>query len=308
MVGYRYMWSRYEGLREGTNGISNEQLLHTEAPHGTKYSAAPLKMDMHMHMLEFMYSATEWLGFMVAPQYVQMDMSELHAEEHHEEGGDAEHGEQHENGLPPGTHSHGTAGWGDTSIAAMVRLFNAHRQTVLLNIGLSLPTGSVSETVNGSFAYYGMQPGSGTFDLLPGITHVGQSDHFSWGAQYSAIVRLEDQNDSGFRKGDIHQVTAWGAVKLSEWASLSARIQYRTEGAVRGHYSGEHFHSSPYGFPRNYGGDTLDLGIGLNFYVPRGLLKGNRLAIEALMPVYQDVNGIQLERDVTLYAGWQWSY
>jgi hypothetical protein len=46
----------------------------------------------------------------------------------------------------------------------------------------------------------------------------------------------------------------------------------------------------------------------LNLVVPRGVLKGNRFGIEALWPVEQDLNGIQIERDFTLVVGWQWSF
>ncbi|WP_156346373.1 hypothetical protein [Verrucomicrobium spinosum] len=46
----------------------------------------------------------------------------------------------------------------------------------------------------------------------------------------------------------------------------------------------------------------------MNFRVPNGPLKNQRLAVECLWPVYQDLNGVQLERDWTLYAGWQWAF
>jgi hypothetical protein len=205
--------------------------------------------------------------------------------------------------------SHGTSGWGDTSLTAMVTLFNAHRQTAHLDLGLSFPTGSVEEKGHGgAYTHYGMQLGSGTYDLLPGVTYLGQTDRLSWGAQYAAVVRLEDEGDSGFRFGDVHQVTAWTAYRVCEWASVSGRINYRHEGKMQGHYDGAHNHSTPPDLQQNYGGDWLDLGIGLNLWAPKGPLKGQRLSIEALWPVYQDLNGIQLEKDFTLYAGWQWSF
>jgi hypothetical protein len=57
-------------------------------------------------------------------------------------------------------------------------------------------------------------------------------------------------------------------------------------------------------FPQNYGGRFWDLGFGLAARVPSGYLAGNRLKVEWLQPVVQDVNGYQLERTGTLTAVW----
>ena len=37
-------------------------------------------------------------------------------------------------------------------------------------------------------------------------------------------------------------------------------------------------------------------------------LAGQRLGVEIGIPVYQDLDGPQLERDWTFRAGWQWVY
>lgn len=64
--------------------------------------------------------------------------------------------------------------------------------------------------------------------------------------------------------------------------------------------------------PKLQGGDRLDLLLGLNFYVPEGptLIKGQRLFAEFGLPVYQDLDGPQLETDWVLWLGWQygWSF
>ena len=52
-------------------------------------------------------------------------------------------------------------------------------------------------------------------------------------------------------------------------------------------------------------GERAEVGLGVNFMAQTGPLKGHRLAIEALRPVYQDLNGPQLETDWTLTIGWQ---
>ncbi|MEZ5434786.1 MAG: hypothetical protein R3F31_27205 [Verrucomicrobiales bacterium] len=68
--------------------------------------------------------------------------------------------------------------------------------------------------------------------------------------------RLEDANDSGYRRG-----TRWmspvGPPSLCDWASVSARLAWHNEGQIEGHYNGAHNHSSPPDLQRNYGGDRL---------------------------------------------------
>ena len=55
-------------------------------------------------------------------------------------------------------------------------------------------------------------------------------------------------------------------------------------------------------------GTHLDAGLGVNLYVPGGPLAGFRLAAEALLPVYQDLDGPQLETDVQLVVGAQYAF
>jgi hypothetical protein len=300
MVGYRYFYSDYSGLQTDGSGVSKQQ-VYKEG-----YGAVPTEMAMHMHMLEVMYSPTDWLTLMVMPMYMEMDMTMEMASMMDEHGGGMSmHGGHASSG---GTHSHGTSGWGDTNVSAIFKLWEGGHQTLVGALGVSIPTGSVDEKTDGRYTHYMMQLGSGTWDLTPSVTYQGHADRIFWGAQYLAALRMEEQNDSGYRLGNVHQATSWAGVALCDWMSLTGRAVYRHEGQLRGHYDGAHGHTSPPDFQANYGGDTVDLGVGLNVVIPRGVLKGNRFGIEALWPVYQELNGTQLERDFTLVAGWQWSF
>ena len=134
------------------------------------------------------------------------------------------------------------------------------------------------------------------------------TDDLSWGAQAKAIWRLEDEGDTGFAYGNAADATAWLALRLCDWASISGRLAYHYEQDIAGHYDGPHAHVAPPHFQPNYGGHTLDGGIGLNLKVANGPLKGHRLAIEGLLPMYQDLNGVGMERNFTLVAGWQFAF
>jgi len=89
-----------------------------------------------------------------------------------------------------------------------------------------------------------------------------------------------------------------------DWLSASARGVYTTQGEIDGEFDGPHEDSIPLDFPANYGGQYWDVGFGLSAVVPIGDFKGNRLSVEWLEPVEDNVNGFQLEREGTLSVSW----
>lgn len=58
-------------------------------------------------------------------------------------------------------------------------------------------------------------------------------------------------------------------------------------------------------FGENYGGERLDVILGVNLLKPTGWLEGHRLALDLRLPLWQDLNGYQLETDSALTIGWQ---
>jgi hypothetical protein len=293
MIGYRYMYTRSgDTILNGTEEVTDAQLA------AAGFSAVPTEMTMQMHMLDLMYAPRDWLTFMVMPQWMRMDMHMREVEGAVDDGGHGGHG-------GGGAHSHATHGLGDTGLYALIRLFESNGHHAHAGIGFSAPTGSVDEKDDeGFFQHYMMQLGSGTWDFLPSLTYTGRANAWAWGAQASGIIRLEEFNDSGFRFGDAFQLTAWGSHSLTDWLSASLRVNYFSQGYIKGHYNGPHNHASPPDRQPNYGGQFLDIGIGLNATVQRGVLQGHRFGIEWLAPVHQDVNGFQQKKDGTLYLTW----
>jgi hypothetical protein len=295
MIGYRFMSARFgSAIRNGTQQVDDAALA------AAGFSAVPSDMVMDMHMLDLMYAPADWLTLMLMPQYMVMDMTMRPVEGAVDHGGHGDHGETH-----TGAHSHGTAGIGDTIASALIRIFDRGGNRLHAGLGVSAPTGSVSEKdSDGRFVHYGMQLGSGTWDFLPSLTWRGGMGDWGWGAQANAIIRLEDMNDSGFSFGDQYQGTLWLSRRLGGALSASARVLYTTQDAVGGHYNGPHNHSSPPDLQANYGGDFVELGFGLNAVLRQGDFAGNRLGVEVLVPVSQDVNGFQQERETTLFLNW----
>ena len=60
--------------------------------------------------------------------------------------------------------------------------------------------------------------------------------------------------------------------------------------------------------PDNYGGDVVNLNLGVNLVGQTGGLAGHRLAVEASLPIHRDLNGPQMETDWSITAGWQYAF
>ena len=55
-------------------------------------------------------------------------------------------------------------------------------------------------------------------------------------------------------------------------------------------------------------GRRLDSWVVINFEVPELALDGHRLAVELVGPLWQDLDGPQLETDWLLVVGWQYAF
>lgn len=290
MLSYRWMYMSMDGQRAGTDELSSQEVYERG------FGAAALEMEMQMHMIGAMFAPTDWMTIVGMTNYVEKDMT-LRANPH-------AHGHGHGGGHA-GTFSHSSAGWGDTTVGALVKFFDADGQRAHLNLLFNLPTAEVDEKQNGVFLPYGMQLGSGTWDFKPGVTYLGQAGNLSWGIQASGTIRLEDANDSGFAYGDGINATPWLAYSLTDSLSVSGRLNYTWEDEIDGHYNGPHGHVAPPHFQENYGGHILEGGVGLNWIFRGGLLDGHRLAAEVLVPMYQDLNGVGMNREYSVVVGWQ---
>ncbi len=303
MLGYRYMPMQQEGLLDGSDGVSRKETYSSVAEGGYGYHNAPIDMDMAMHMFEVMYAPTDRVTLMAMFNYIDMDMTaELHS-----------HGDH-----PPIRYDMESDGIGDTALSALVRLTpigSPHQ--IIANLGITLPTGSTTEDDDMPHGpggapmemrlEYPMQLGSGTFDLQPGLTYVGQADRWSWGGQGIATLRT-GTNDEGYALGNRANLTGWMSYLWRQELSTSLRLAYVTWGNLDGDDDEIPPMMSPAANPRAQGGERLDIGIGANWYVPTGALRGHRLGLEFLVPVDQRLDGPQLETDWSAVLGWQYAF
>ena len=154
---------------------------------------------------------------------------------------------------------------------------------------------------------YSMQLGSGTYDPILKLGYTKKWEKFSFGWQTSGIWRLY-QNKNDYHMGDEYLGTFYSSFPLNNWISLSGRI----DGKWRRKISGGHAHHtnmkmSP-SFSKDQGNRKVNLSGGINFIVPSGKLKGQRLALEYGGPIYQYYDGLQMKSNFMVTLGWQYAF
>ena len=278
MVSYRYMSMNMDGLLKGSNTVAPTMMATGFMP-----NMLPTEMTMDMHMFGTMYAISNQWTLMGMLNYLDNEMS-----------------------MPMGKMD--SSGLGDIKIAGLYDLaqWDSGRR-MHLKLGLNLPTGSIDEKHNGNILGYGMQLGSGTYDFEPAITYLAQTENYSYGAQLGGILRI-GENDQDYTLGNKFEATLWGARKITDSLSASAKFDYSSQSEVDGKDSRMNEAMSPALNPNSQGRDITIFGLGLNYYFKDGGLSGHRLAAEWETPIDQKVNGVQLELDSTWTFGWQYAW
>ena len=295
MFSYRLMQMEMAGSRVGTEAIPDQEVVDVGG-HG--FSITPTKMPMTMHMFGVMVAPVDRVTFMAMVPLVQSNMSHLAR-----------------NGNTFDTES---GGLGDVKLTALIKLADVGRSRAHAGLGVSLPTGSIEETdvtpasaPNESQLPYPMQVGSGTVDVLPSLTYLGQSDRFGWGLQGSGVIRT-GETSRGYTLGNRGEATGWASVLISDLLSGSVRLTGSAWDNIDGQdpvYAGAvAMRMVPTVFTDLRAGERVDLGVGANVMVPDASpLHGLRVAAEVSVPVYQRLAGPQLETDLVVMVGAQYA-
>lgn len=287
MLSYRYMYMDMDGNRDGDSRVGVDDVL-------ADFMVSPTDMSMEMHMLGAMYAPTDWMTLMLMVPYVRKDMDHV---------------------TRMGTRfTTKSEGLGDIRLTGMFPIVHEGHHAFHANFGVSLPTGSIDEkdatpadpTASRRLPYP-MQLGSGTFDLLPGVVYTFQEEDWSFGAAANGTIRL-GENDNDYTLGNGLELTTWWAYEWQDWISTSVRLDYQLWGNIDGADPDLNPMMVPTADPNLRGGQRLDLLFGVNLYAPDGPLAGNRLAVEVGFPVYQNLDGPQLETDFLLTVGWQFTF
>ena len=281
MVSYRFMTMSMEDNRDGTDRLNNSEVLVSGSGN---YLIAPTKMTMNMHMLGLMYAPSDAFAFMAMIPYIDNDMDHVTAM-----------------GTQFSTES---SDLGDISLSVI----STNNRGFIWNLGISFPTGSQDEEdttpVGRAVLPYPMQIGSGTYDLIAGVGYIVERDKGSAGVQIRGLFRI-GENDDGYRVGNQYILTGWYSHRLSHHLSLSVHGLYE----FKGNYSGKDLRYDmsqrlrvvPTVDENLRGGQRFDLVLGINWL----LTQEQRLTFEYKRPVWQNLDGPQLQTDRTLTLGWQ---
>ncbi len=284
MIGYHPMVMNMTGTRAGTRRIADSEVLQN-------FMVTPTSMRMNMQMLHLMYAPTDDLTLMVVAQHLRLSMDHL---------------------TRMGSRfTTEAAGLGDVRAEVFYNAYGDVRQQghrIVLGGGVSLPAGSTEERGDtpagrNQLLPYPMQLGSGTFDLLPTVTYLGQTNRWTWLSQANATLRI-GKNSSDYALGDRLRLTGWGSRQLTEWVAVNGQVEGQIWGNIDGANPGLNPALVPTADPTLRGGKRVDVAIGLDFYVARGTAHGNRLAVVLTLPVYESLDGPQLETTWHLAAGW----
>jgi len=286
MLSYRYMNMAMQGIQQGISAISANHVY-------VNYLTVPVEMRMHMHMFMGMYGVSNRLTLMAMLNY---NSNLMHMQMF---GGGANHA--HDHGASSAAEHHmNSMGIGDIKLYGIYAIINQTKHKLMLNTGVSLPTGSITMQgdADGMASYidknlpYMMQLGSGTFDVLPGLTYLYHRRTSTFGAQCNANIHL-GYNSVGYSLGNELSVSTWYAYRWLSFLSSSIRADFTATESIYGSDATLYYFNEPAANPNNYGGKRASFYIGSAWQPSSGKLQNWQLAAEFGMPVYQYVNGIQ---------------
>lgn len=279
MVGYQGMFDKMEGNLVGSSRISEAKILQ-------QFMAAPTDMKMQMHMGMVMYAPTDKLTLMTMVPFIRKSMNHIM-----------------DDGM---RFNELTKGIGDVELRGLyaVSASKSLRNRVLLNFGVTLPTGSINERMGNMRLEYPMQLGSGTVAISPGVTYFGQSKPWGWGAEFIPLLQL-GQNKNGYRLGNLYKPNFWVARQLSSWLSISAKANGEIWQNIQGADATLDVMDEPTKDPALQGGRRMDMALGISIHPNEGVLKSSEFFVDFSKPVIQSLNGPQLKRNSAVKFVWQ---
>jgi hypothetical protein len=303
MLNYQFAHTEKRRLLDGDDGLSTTKVAtlpnHFAGQPGqpATYRVAPENMSIDTHMFGVQVGITQKLSAAVGVPYL---IKEREAVTFAGPAGTTK----------LGTFQNETSGIGDVAASGLYKLYDDETHHIHVMFGLSFPTGSIREdgrtlapdgTTSRRRLAYGLQLGTGTYDLLPGVTYWGAAGRWNWGAQVLGRIHLGD-NDEGYSFGDRVYATGWGGYSLGLGFNASARLIQEYQSDIDGE---DDFLTGPTPTtdPNNYGGWKTSAAVGIGYRVPDGPLAGLNPGVEVSLPLYQNLNGPQLSDSWSVLVG-----
>lgn len=277
---YQYMFMDMDGSRDGTEDLSDKEVLE-------EFPVTPTRMIMQGHMLGVMYMASPDWSVMAMLPYLTKEMDFVTR-----------------SGQKFTTNSEG---FGDLKLTGAYNAIKSKKEHLQFKFGVSFPTGSIEEkddtpAGDDQILAYPMQIGSGTVDIYPSIAYVNRNKEGAWGASASTVLRL-GENNNNYRLGNEFSLSGWVKRNWTDEFASSIRLEGKTIGNIDGEDPRLNPNLVPNADPDLQGETRLDLALGVEFSP-----KKTKLGLEFAFPLYQSLDGPQLETDWQLRANLQRSF
>ena len=277
MADYKFTYMSMKDMLDTNTELTADSATD---PLGTyQYTMAPTSMGMSMHMGMLMYGFSNDVMGMVMMHYMSNTMNMKT--------------------RAGAVSTMKSSGLGDTPVTLMLK--GPHHLN--FTVGISLPTGSINvrgpmlhntaTTPQQGFKYpYGMQLGSGSYELIQGIDYSDSAGKISWGTNYQLNARL-NQNKYKYKLGNKFKMESWTQWDMIPLLSVKANVAIHNNGQISGFDPEiDSFKTmSPTLDASNYGGSRVDVGGGAIINIPGDTYK---VTADFSLPVYQNLWGPQM--------------
>ena len=307
MFSFRYIEMRMKDNFINGQNASNEEILSQPNAFSSmpgmpvNLSVAPRTMLMRMVMPGLMYAPNDQVTLMAMAMFSEKEM-ELSVYQ------------PMMNRDYIGSFQSSTNGLSSVSLSALIKGYDQLKSRGHFHFGLeksmsdATKTGTVLTPMNMQTTMilpYGMQTSDNSTRVILGYTHVLDLDGFVWGNQILTQKILEKDV---WAFGEKTIFNTWIQQSFSDHVSISGRLHYEHQKDIQGR-NASIMAPVQTANPSNYGGEVFSLAVGFNFL---GSIFDNadkdRVAVELVIPVNQEKNGIQMKNQYTVSLGYQRSF
>ena len=266
------------GMLDTTTEVSGEDIFAPGSIYSGRYQMTPTDMSMEMHMVMLMYHSSRYMA-MLMMHYMKNEMGMMTST-----------GEKS---------TMTTSGAGDTLATIEFPLKTLHAK---YSLGVSIPTGSITESgpmvgMVGDVRYpYGMQLGSGTYDVLLGAGIERRVHKMSYAANYQYVART-GENSEGYRLGNKYAVDGLLRYHFSSTWNGDMNLKFSEVDQIHGKdkelMCNEITCMSPAADYLNTGGRRADFRLGVKYENSQM----TSFAFDYTQPVYQNLTGPQMRTD-----------
>jgi len=299
---YAYRSLEIGGYQHGTNRLNLEEVSFSpgSARTASNYPVVPTLITQNIHAFSTGYRFSESFSVSVSVPLIEQDTDHY--------------------SIVPGFSEFNIAtdGIGDIALNGSFILPSSGSHIYTVNVGVSLPTGSIDETGDtprngpGTFERlpYTMQLGSGTYDLLLSTSFSNSGQVIDYGGSLNSIIR-QGTNDNDYRLGNNYALRGWATYRWNQRFQPGVAVSFRHTDDIQGMDLGLTV-PGPFPFPAsitdpdNFGGKKAKVGFNARICVQESC--DLSFLFEINKPFYQDLNGIQVREKTEIALSAKFSF